>query len=70
MASGLERVAMYKALELTNRQQDHIDWRLALLEVLDVWLRLFPEVASKMKGRLSFRFATDAQPSAVSPDDL
>ena len=31
---------------------------------------LFQEVASKRKGRLSFGSSTDAQPSAVSADDL
>ena len=31
---------------------------------------MFPEVASKRKGKLSFGSSTDAQPSAVSTDDL
>ena len=44
-----ERVAMYKAFD---GQQDRKNWRLLLLEALDGWLRLFPEVASKNKGRL------------------
>ena len=54
MASGVERVAMYKALELTNRQQDQINWRRALLEVLDVWLRLFPEPGCKQNEGQAF----------------
>ena len=41
-----------------------------LLEVLDGWLRIIPEVASKNKGRLSFWSTTRAQTSPVSPDDL
>ena len=40
---------MYKAFD---GQQDRRNWRLLLLEALDGWLRLFPEVASKNKGRL------------------
>ena len=40
---------MYKAFD---GQQGRRNWRLALLEVLDRWLRLFPEVASKNKGKL------------------
>ena len=62
-----ERVAMYKALD---GQQDRRNWRPALVEVLDGLLRLFPDVASKRKGRLSFGSAPDVQPSAVSADDL
>ena len=58
---------MYKTL---NGQEDRENWRQALLEVLDRWLRLFPEVPSKKKGRLSIGSATDAQMSAVSADDL
>ena len=37
---------MYKALD---GQQDRRNWRLALLEVLDGWKRLFPEAASNLK---------------------
>ena len=55
---------MYKAL---YGQQDRRNWRPELLEVLDGWLHIFPKVASKRKGRLSFGSSTDAQPSA---DDL
>ena len=64
-----EWVAMYKALD---GQQDQRNWRPwpALHEMLDGWLSIFPKVASKNKGRLSFGSATHAQPSAVSPDDL
>ena len=62
-----EQMAMYKALD---GQQDRRNWRQGLLEVLDGWLRLFPEVASQNKGRLSFGSPSDAQPSAVSQDDL
>ena len=58
---------MYKALD---GQQDQSNWMPALLEVLDGWSRKFPEVASKRKGRLSFGSSTDAEPSAMSPDDL
>ena len=39
-----ERMAIYKALD---GQQDRRNCSPALLEVLDVWLRLFAEVASK-----------------------
>ena len=60
---------MYKALD-SGGQQDRRNWRQALLEVLDGWLRLFPEVASKNKGRLSFGSATHAQASVVSPIDF
>ena len=60
-----ERVAMYK-----DEQEDRRNWRPALLEVLDGWLRLFPEVSSKKKGRLSFGPASDAQPSAMSVDNF
>ena len=42
---------MYRALD---GQQDRIDGRPELLEVLDGWLHIFPEVASMNKGRLSF----------------
>ena len=58
---------MYKALD---GQQDRRNWRPSLLEVLDGWLRIFPEVASKNKGGLSFGSAPHAKPSAVSQDDL
>ena len=60
-------LAMYKALD---KKQDRRNWRPALLEVLNGWLRMFPEAASKNKGRLSFGSATHAQPSAVSQDNL
>ena len=53
-----ERVAMYKALD---GQQDWRNWRQALLEVLDWWLRLFPEVASKDKA--GFRLGQIPTPS-------
>ena len=53
-----------------NVQARRRNWRQALLEVLDGWLCMFSEVASKNKGRLSFGSATHAQPSAVSLDDL
>ena len=55
---------MYKTLD---GQQDRRNWKPPLLEVLDGLLRLFPKVASKRRGRLSFGSLTDAQPSA---DDL
>ena len=48
---------MYKALD---GQQDRRNWRQALLEELDGWLRLFPEVANKNKGRLAFGSAANA----------
>ena len=57
-----ERVAMYKA---HNGQQDRSNWRQALFQVLDRWLRIFPEAASKNKGMLSFGSTTHAQPSVV-----
>ena len=57
---------MYKAL---YGQQDRKNWWPALFEVLDGWLRLFAQVASKRKVRLSFGSAPFAQPSAVSLDD-
>ena len=62
-----ERVAMYFA---HHGQQDRRNWRPALREVLDGWLRMFPEVPSKRKCRLSFGSSTDAQPSAVPADNL
>ena len=62
-----EQVAMYKSLD---GHQDQRNWRPALLEVLDRWLRMFPEVASKRKCMLLFGSSANAQPSAVSPDDL
>ena len=46
-----ERVAMYKTLD---GQQTRRNCRMVLLEMLDGLLRLFPEVASKSKGRFSF----------------
>ena len=58
---------MYRAVD---GLQDRRNWRQGLLEVLDGWLRLFPDVACKRNGRLSLGFAPDAQPSAVSADDL
>ena len=58
---------MYKA---PDGQQDRRNGRPALLEGLDGWLCLFPEVAGKRKGWLSFGSSTDAQPSAVPADDL
>ena len=58
---------MYKALD---GQQDRKNWRQALLEVLDWWLYLFPEFASKNKDMLSIGSATHAHPSAVWQDDL
>ena len=60
-------MAKYKALE---GQQDRRNWRPALLEVLAEWLCMFPKVASKRKGRLSFGTSTDAPPSDVSADEL
>ena len=53
---------MYKA---RNGQQDRSNWRQAHFEVLDRWLRKFPEAASKNKGMLSFGSTTHAQPSVV-----
>ena len=40
-----ERATMYKAL---NGQQDRRNWRLALLEVQEGWLRMFPGVSQNI----------------------
>ena len=65
LRAGGIAAAMDKALD---GQKDRRNWKLALLEVLGGWLRLFPKVVSKNRGRLSFGSATHAQPSAVSLD--
>ena len=67
LRAGGIAAAMDKALD---GQKDRRNWKLALLEVLGGWLRLFPKVVSKNRGRLSFGSATHAQPRAVSPDGL
>ena len=54
---------MYKALD--GQQQDRRNWRPALLEVLDGWLHLFPEVANKNKGRISFGRQTTSELNIV-----